>query len=83
MLTQLYISGGAGIILIVAAVWLGPLELDANTIFTLAGAFLGLIVGQWVLGRKNLQHRLPQFRSWSSGCEPYKPLGQSSSTKIS
>jgi hypothetical protein len=54
MLTQLYISGGAGIILIVAAVWLGPLELDANTIFTLAGAFLGLIVGQWVLGRKNL-----------------------------
>jgi hypothetical protein len=54
MLTPLYISGGAGIILIVAAVWLGPLELDANTIFTLAGAFLGLIAGQWVLGRKNL-----------------------------
>jgi hypothetical protein len=53
-LVPLYISVGAGIILIVAAVCLCPLELDANTIFTLAGAFLGLVVGQWVLVRKSL-----------------------------
>jgi|KBSSwiStaDraftv2_1062776.scaffolds.fasta_scaffold439972_2 hypothetical protein len=49
----LYLFGSV-IFVVVAADWLSPLELTDNAMLTLVGAFLGIVVGQCVFGRKNL-----------------------------
>jgi hypothetical protein len=49
----LYLFGSV-IFVVVAADWLSPLELTDNAMLTLVGAFLGIVVGQCVFGRKIL-----------------------------
>ena len=41
----------AGIIVIVAALWLSALDVDTDTILLLVGVCLGILVAGWVLGR--------------------------------
>ena len=49
----LYLFAG-GIIVVLAADWLSPLDLSDNTMLTLFGSFLGIVVGLSVFGRKNM-----------------------------
>ena len=44
----------AGIIAIVAALWLSALDVDSDTMLLLVGVCLGILVAGWVLGRKKL-----------------------------
>ena len=44
----------AGIVVVGGAVWLSPLGLAVNIVYTLAVGYLGIVVGRRVLGRKNL-----------------------------
>jgi hypothetical protein len=43
----------AGIIVIVAALWLSALDVDSDTMFVLVGVFLGIVVAGWVFERNN------------------------------
>jgi hypothetical protein len=44
----------AGIIVIVAALWLSALDVDSDIMLLLVGVCLGILVAGWVLGRKKL-----------------------------
>ena len=44
----------AGVVALVGADLLSPLGLTVNIAFALVAGYLGIIVGRWVLGRKNL-----------------------------
>ena len=44
----------ACVLSVVVAVWLSPLGLLVNLGFALLAAHLTIIIGRWVLGRKNL-----------------------------
>ena len=49
----LYLFAGA-IIVVFAADWLSPLELTDNTMLTILGTFLGVVVGLFLFGSKNV-----------------------------
>jgi membrane associated rhomboid family serine protease len=44
----------SGVVALVGADLLSPLGLTVNIAFALVAGYLGIIVGRWVLGRKNL-----------------------------
>jgi hypothetical protein len=44
----------AGVVAFIAAVWLSSLGVTVNFVFALVAGYLGIIVGRWVLGRKNM-----------------------------
>ncbi len=44
----------AGVVVVVIAVWLSPLGLLVNIVFAVAAAYLTIIIGRRVLGRKQL-----------------------------
>jgi uncharacterized membrane protein len=44
----------AGVVAVMGAVWLSPLGLTVNIILAVVVAYLGVVVGRWLFGRKNL-----------------------------
>jgi hypothetical protein len=44
----------ASVVAFAGAVWLSPLGFTVNIIFAVVVGYLGVVVGRWVLGRKNL-----------------------------
>jgi len=44
----------AGVLAVVCAEWLSPLGLTVNIIFAVVVGYLGVVVGRWLFGRKNL-----------------------------
>jgi uncharacterized membrane protein len=49
----LYLFAG-GLIVVLASDCLSPLDLAENTMLTILGSFLGIMVGLFLFGRKNL-----------------------------
>jgi len=43
-----------GVVAVVGAEWVSPLGLSVNIIFAVVVAYLGVVVGRWLFGRKNL-----------------------------
>jgi hypothetical protein len=44
----------ASVVAFAGAVWLSPLGFTVNIIFAVVVAYLGIVVGRWLFGRKNL-----------------------------
>jgi hypothetical protein len=44
----------ADVVAVVIAIWLSPFGLIVNLAFALVLAYLTVVLGRWVLGRKNL-----------------------------
>ena len=47
----------AGIIAIVAALWLSVLDIDTDTVLMLVGVCFGILVAGWLIGRNKSQPR--------------------------
>ena len=43
----------AGVVVFLTARWLSPYGLPVNLAFSIVAAYLTIVIGRWVLGRKN------------------------------